>query len=95
MRLYTFKWLWAERRNSTIMKTVLKTKVSVRGQVALPAAVRRKLDIKVGDTLQWQFLSDGGVRMSLLQKPRATDMRAMLGFANRFRKTRPSTDWLG
>ena len=77
------------------MKTVLKTKVSVRGQVALPAAVRRKLDIKVGDTLQWQFLSDGGVRMSLIQKPRAKDMRDMLGFANRFRKTRPSTDWLG
>ena len=77
------------------MKMELKAKVSVRGQVALPAEIRKRLDIKTGDCVQFQFLTDGGVRMSLAQKNEPGQIHDMLGFARKFRKVRPSTEWFG
>lgn len=75
------------------MKPMIKATVSVRGQVALPIAVRQRLGIQIGDRVMFQFLDDGGVRMQLQPKQKAGMVRKMLGFARKFRKTRPSTDW--
>lgn len=34
--------------------TTMETKLSERGQIALPAAIRKKYDLRTGQRIQWQ-----------------------------------------
>lgn len=38
-----------------------ETKVSDRGMVTIPAAIRRRLDIDAGDTLRWDTDGEGSL----------------------------------
>lgn len=45
-----------------------ETKVSDRGMVTIPAAIRRRLDIEPGDKLQWNISERGGLSVEVIQQ---------------------------
>ncbi|MFC6952448.1 AbrB/MazE/SpoVT family DNA-binding domain-containing protein [Halorubellus litoreus] len=45
-----------------------ETKVSERGMVTIPAAIRRHLDIDEGDKLRWQVTSDGALSVEVVHQ---------------------------
>jgi antitoxin PrlF len=45
-----------------------ETKVSDRGMVTIPAAIRRRLDIEAGDTLRWRIDNGGRLRVEVVQQ---------------------------
>lgn len=49
--------------------------VSEKGQLVIPRAVRRALDVKRGDRLSWTVDDDGELRVSLAK----TDLMALKG----------------
>ena len=56
------------------MSTELKATLSVKGQVSLPAEVRRRLGLSQGSVVRFQ-LSDDGVRLL----PAVVDVRSLKG----------------
>ncbi len=71
------------------------TVVTERGQVSIPAGLRRDLDLAPGRRLRWEKVTAGELRVVVLpeEKPRGT--RPMLGFARRFRgKPRRTSEWM-
>ena len=73
------------------------TVVTERGQVSIPASIRKELGLKTGQPLVWEKISD---RECLVRIPRKnakrSDIKAMIGFAARFRgeKGRPTAEWM-
>jgi len=73
------------------------TVVTERGQVSIPASIRKELGLKTGQPLVWEKISD---RECLVRIPRKktkrSDVKAMIGFAARFRgeKGRPTAEWM-
>jgi AbrB family looped-hinge helix DNA binding protein len=73
------------------------TVVTERGQVSIPAVIRKALGLKAGQPLLWEKISD---RECLVRIPRKktkrSDIKAMIGFAARFRgeKGRPTAEWM-
>lgn len=45
-----------------------ETKVSDRGMVTIPAAIRRRLDIEPGDRLRWEVTDEGGLRAEVVRQ---------------------------
>jgi AbrB family looped-hinge helix DNA binding protein len=45
-----------------------ETKVSERGMVTIPAAVRRHLDIDEGDKLRWRVTGDGALSVEVVHQ---------------------------
>jgi AbrB family looped-hinge helix DNA binding protein len=45
-----------------------ETKVSDRGMVTIPAALRRRLDIEAGDKLRWDVDEDGTLTVEIVQQ---------------------------
>ncbi|ACV11670.1 transcriptional regulator, AbrB family [Halorhabdus utahensis DSM 12940] len=45
-----------------------ETKVSDRGMVTIPAALRRRLDIEAGDKLRWTVDDDGDLSVEVLHQ---------------------------
>jgi bifunctional DNA-binding transcriptional regulator/antitoxin component of YhaV-PrlF toxin-antitoxin module len=71
------------------------TKVSERGQTAIPARLRREHDVPAGTELVWEALSEDEWRVLIRRKPPARpDPLGMRGFARRFRATRTTADWM-
>lgn len=70
------------------------TVVTERGQVSIPADLRRDLALRKGDKLLWQRVGDRELRAVVLAPGRPAGARAMLGFARRFRATRRTADWM-
>ncbi len=70
------------------------TVVTERGQVSIPAAIRRELNLKPGQKLVWEKLSDRECLIRIPQKKKPLGAKAMLGFAARFRgeKGRPTDE---
>lgn len=71
------------------------TVVTDRGQVSIPADLRRELDLAPGRRVRWEKVTPAELRVVVLpaEKPRGAE--AMLGFARRFRETPRSTaDWM-
>lgn len=73
------------------------TVVTERGQISIPAAIRKELGLKTGQPLVWEKISD---RECLVRVPRKNAKRSeveeMIGFAARFRreKGRPTAEWM-
>jgi AbrB family looped-hinge helix DNA binding protein len=73
------------------------TVVTERGQVSIPAIIRKELGLKAGQPLVWEKISD---RECLVRVPRKSAKRSaveeMIGFAARFRgeKGRPTAEWM-
>ena len=71
------------------------TVVTDRGQVSIPADLRRELSLNKGQRLLWERVGDREIRVILLEAPQTPGARAMRGFARRFRDTARTTDeWM-
>jgi bifunctional DNA-binding transcriptional regulator/antitoxin component of YhaV-PrlF toxin-antitoxin module len=73
------------------------SKVSVitqRGQVSIPAQLRKELALAKGQRLLWEKTGEHEIRVTVLSEPEPRGAMAMLGFAKRFRQTRLTEDWM-
>ncbi len=71
------------------------TIVTDRGQVSIPAHLRRELSLHKGDRLVWQRVGDRELRVLVLEEPAPRGPHAMLGFARRLRpEARTTKDWM-
>ena len=67
--------------------------VTERGQVSIPAHLRKELSLTRGQRLLWEKVSENELRVCVLRSSQGA--RAMRGFARRFRPTRRTTDeWM-
>ncbi len=65
-----------------------------RGQVSLPAELRRKLRLRPGQKLQFEVVSDNDFRV-FVRKGKIAGPMAMLGFARRIRPVaRRTKNWM-
>lgn len=72
------------------------TVVTERGQISIPAAIRKEMGLKPGQPLVWEKLSDRECLIRIPQKKKPLGAKAMLGFAARFRgeKGMPTEKWM-
>jgi len=63
----------------------LTTVVTERGQVSIPAPIRKELGLKPGQPLVWEKISDRECLVKIARKKKPLGAMAMLGFAARFR----------
>lgn len=76
------------------MKTLV-TKVTERGQVSIPASIREQMQMEPGTSLLWNTGADHYTCIvTIVRKPRRKGAKAMLGYANSFRKTRTTASWM-
>jgi len=68
--------------------------VTERGQVSIPAELRRELGLGKGRRLLWEKGADAELRVVVLPEQEPQGSLRMLGFARRFRATRPTADWM-
>ncbi|MFB6228955.1 MAG: AbrB/MazE/SpoVT family DNA-binding domain-containing protein [Halobacteriales archaeon] len=64
-------------------ETPEETKVSDRGMVTIPAALRQRVDIEPGDKLRWEVTDDGELRVEVRRQRYGAfeddDLKADLG----------------
>jgi len=65
------------------MKTVLTT-LTKRGQVSMPASLRKQLHLKPGQPLMWEKVSDDECRVRIVRRGEAGAAMSMRGFMKRF-----------
>jgi bifunctional DNA-binding transcriptional regulator/antitoxin component of YhaV-PrlF toxin-antitoxin module len=70
------------------------TIVTDRGQVSIPAHLRRELSLSKGKRLVWEKVGDHELRVVVLDAPAPRGAQAMRGFARRFRKARRTEEWM-
>jgi AbrB family looped-hinge helix DNA binding protein len=68
--------------------------ITERGQVSIPAELRRELSLGKGRRLLWEKVGEGEMRVVVLPDPEPRGAMAMLGFAKRFRRTRRTQEWM-
>ena len=68
--------------------------VTERGQVSIPAHLRKELGLEKGRRLLWEKSGEQEIRVVVLPAAEPRGAMAMLGFARRFRPTRKSQDWM-
>jgi AbrB family looped-hinge helix DNA binding protein len=68
--------------------------VTERGQVSIPAHLRKELGLERGQRLLWEKAGEHELRVLVLPEAEPSGAVAMLGFAKRFRSTRRSADWM-
>ena len=77
--------------DSHLMKELVTT-LTERGQVSIPAKIRRRLGMKPGARVCWQEVSDHECR--LLVREEGPGAEAMRGYAADFRETRSTKEWM-
>lgn len=75
------------------MATKIST-VTDRGQVSIPASLRKELSLSQGQRLLWQRSGERELRVTILGDEKPKGARAMLGFAKTFRETRTTEEWM-
>ena len=71
------------------------TTLTERGQVSVPASLRKRLHLHAGQQLVWEMISDHECRVLVIDDNEPIGAKKMLGFARRFRKKARSTqDWM-
>lgn len=75
------------------MKT-MTTLVTERGQVSIPAEVRKRMKLKAGMRVSWTVSDSGDCSVSVAKPQKPRGARAMLGYAATFRKTRSTRQWM-
>lgn len=53
-------------------------KLSHKSQITVPAEVRKRLQLKAGDTLAWEVLEDGKISVQRVEAPLDTSYLAAL-----------------
>lgn len=77
------------------MKATYISRLSERGQVSVPIAIRNALGLTPSSRIAWTLDAEAGTAtLSLVHTPRKGGAKAALGFAAKFRKTRRTADWL-
>jgi AbrB family looped-hinge helix DNA binding protein len=80
-----------------IMKNYMKNSISTvteRGQVSIPAAIRRQAGIVAGEQLVWQCDGEGMIRVSKSPAVAVKGAMHMRGFAKHFRETLTTGQWM-
>jgi AbrB family looped-hinge helix DNA binding protein len=75
------------------MKTNI-TVVTERGQVSVPAEIRRRLKVTPGTRLKWVPLGEDECKIVVVPDKPGPGARSMLGYAKLFRETRPTHQWM-
>jgi AbrB family looped-hinge helix DNA binding protein len=72
------------------------TTLTERGQVSVPASLRRQLGIRPGQMLMWKRISDSECRVLLVPKQAGHKAQSARGFIKQFQKGLPKTtsDWM-
>lgn len=71
------------------------TVITERGQVSIPAGLRRDLDLSPGRRVRWEKVTPGELRVVVLPADKPRGAEAMRGFARRFREMpRRTDDWM-
>jgi bifunctional DNA-binding transcriptional regulator/antitoxin component of YhaV-PrlF toxin-antitoxin module len=71
------------------------TVVTERGQVSIPARLRKELALHQGLRLAWTRVGEREMRVTILGEPAPPGAEAMRGFARRFRaKPKRTADWM-
>jgi len=67
-----------------------------RGQVSVPAALRRQLGITPGQSLIWSAISEDEFRVRVVRRPRKKQSPSMRGFIKTLQKKGPATtaEWM-
>lgn len=68
--------------------------VTERGQVSIPANLRKELSLGKGQRLLWERIGEREIRVTVLPEAEPKGAVAMLGFARRFRSTRRTKEWM-
>jgi len=77
------------------MKAIYISRLSERGQVSVPIAIRNVLGLTPSSRIAWTLdAATGTATLSPVRTPQRGGAQAALGFAARFRKTRRTADWL-
>ena len=71
------------------------TTLTERGQVSLPAALRKAMHLRPGQKVRWKLLSESEARL-VVESDRAEvpGPLAVLGYAKTFRGPRRTADWM-
>ena len=75
------------------MKT-LETVITERGQVSVPAEIRKRMHLATGKRVLWEMTSPTECKISAVADQRCPGAVAMLGFASTFRSTRRTKSWV-
>ena len=77
------------------MKATYISRLSERGQVSVPIAIRNVLGLTPSSRIAWTLDAEAGTAtLAPVRAPHKGGAKAALGFAARFRKTRRTVDWL-
>jgi len=57
---------------------MLRARITSKGQVTIPVAVRRQLDLQTGDDLIFSIKPDGMIKVEACKRKRLTDLFAAL-----------------
>lgn len=75
------------------MKT-LSTLVTERGQISIPAEIRKQMKLEAGMRMVWTLADSGECLVSVAKAQKPRGARAMLGFASTFRSPRRTREWM-
>jgi bifunctional DNA-binding transcriptional regulator/antitoxin component of YhaV-PrlF toxin-antitoxin module len=71
------------------------TRVSERGQTAIPARMRREHGVEPGTELVWESVGKDEWRVHIRRTPaKPPDPLSMRGYARRFRAVRTTSEWM-
>lgn len=76
------------------MKHALQTKITGRGQTAIPVAVQELIGATPGRSLRWEVRKNGECVVSVVGDDSPDGATSMLGFAKTFRKPRSTASWI-
>jgi AbrB family looped-hinge helix DNA binding protein len=75
------------------MKT-MATMITERGQVSIPAEIRKQMHLAPGQRIVWEVISERECRMAVAKDPATPGAEAMRGYAARFRAPRRTQEWM-
>lgn len=76
------------------MKFALQTKITGKGQTAIPVMVQQAIGAHPGNSLSWSVRDNGECVITVIGTPKKDGAMSMLGFAKTFRKARETSDWV-
>ncbi len=70
------------------------TTITERGQVSVPAEIRKRLKLVPGTRLRWVPLGTEECKVFIDHEEAAAGAMAMLGYARQFRESRSTSQWM-
>ncbi len=70
------------------------TKLTERGQISIPARIRKDMHLLPGAKLHWEEISEYECRLVVDTSVHGKGARAMRGYAKTFRKPRRTSEWM-